>query len=67
MSFFANLLSELAAPAVAVAVLGALGKWYLDRTTERQTAKLEGHLAQETERLKHSLTSRLAVTQAKLQ
>lgn len=67
MNFFATLLTELAAPAVSVAVLGAVGKWYLDRTTERQTAKLEGQLAQETERLKHSLASRLAVTQAKLQ
>ena len=67
MSFFANLLSELAAPAISIAVLGAVGKWYLDRATERQTTKLEGQLAQETERLKHSLTSRLAVTQDKLQ
>jgi hypothetical protein len=67
MSYFANFLNELAAPAIAVAVLGAVGKWYLDRTTERQTTTLEGQLAQETERLKHSLASRLAVTQAKLQ
>jgi hypothetical protein len=67
MEFFTTLLRELTAPAIAVAALGAIGKWYLDRTTERQTTKLESQLAQETEQLKHTLASRLAVTQAKLQ
>jgi hypothetical protein len=65
--YFAKLLADLTAPAIAIACLGALGKWYLDRILERQTTKLEGSLSQETERLKHALTTKLAVTQAKLQ
>jgi hypothetical protein len=67
MAFLTELLNHLAAPAVAAVALGAVGKWYLDRATERQTTTLEGHLNQETERLKLALTTRLANTQAKLQ
>jgi len=58
---------QLTTPAVTVAVLGAIGKWYLDRTLKLQTTKLESSFSQETERLKHALTTKLAVTQATLQ
>ena len=65
--YFLKLFNDLTAPAIVIACLGAIGKWYLDRLLERQTTKLEGTLSQETERLKHALTTKLAVTQAKLQ
>ena len=65
--YFLKLFNDLTAPAIVIACLGAIGKWYLDRMLERQTTKLEGSLSQETERLKHALTTKLAVTQAKLQ
>ncbi|HEY0380538.1 MAG TPA: hypothetical protein VGC87_26730 [Pyrinomonadaceae bacterium] len=65
--YLLTLVRTLAAPAIVIAVLGALGKWYLDKVLGRQTENLKASLVQETERLKVSLAKKLAVSQAKLQ